>query len=326
MKRLNKNIFLISIPIIIGIFVLDSLISYRFELSRKEGKGEYGEYSVWNDIFDGNINSDIIVLGSSRAWMHFNSNMITEMSGVSCYNIGITGQPFLMQKYRYDILRKYNKKPKILIFSLEENSLSRRLNLFNLSQYFPYLVKYKDDLKEPILQFKGFNKYDFELPLVRYYGNFSIIKEFIKNYDNSVRIKGFQGQNKKWNNDLKKAKLKHKSLKVKIDSESLNLFCKLIEDCQNEQIQPILVFSPQSIKGQDFISNRDSIIKMYGDISVKYNIPFIDFSNDSICLDKKYFYNASHLNKIGADKFTKELTLILQNEKLLPKKEKKPNM
>ena len=46
---------------------------------------------------------------------------------------------------------------------------------------------------------------------------------------------------------------------------------------------------------------------MYRDISTKYSIEFYDYSNDSLCFDKKYFYNASHLNNTGAEIFSKTL-------------------
>jgi len=46
---------------------------------------------------------------------------------------------------------------------------------------------------------------------------------------------------------------------------------------------------------------------IYKKFSNEYQIPFYDFSNDSISYHKKYFYNASHLNNIGSQLFTKEL-------------------
>ena len=46
---------------------------------------------------------------------------------------------------------------------------------------------------------------------------------------------------------------------------------------------------------------------MFKKLSKEYQIPFYDFSNDSISYHKKYFYNASHLNNFGSQLFTKEL-------------------
>jgi lysophospholipase L1-like esterase len=56
-------------------------------------------------------------------------------------------------------------------------------------------------------------------------------------------------------------------------------------------------------------------------ISIKYKIPFIDFSKDSMSYNKEYFYNATHLNKKGADLFTEKLIKKIKNQQLLPIKE-----
>lgn len=35
-------------------------------------------------------------------------------------------------------------------------------------------------------------------------------------------------------------------------------------------------------------------------------ITILNFSNDAICLDKKYFYHTTHLNSIGDEMFSKK--------------------
>tara|TARA_B110000971_G_scaffold221949_1_gene271808 strand:- start:12618 stop:13556 length:939 start_codon:yes stop_codon:yes gene_type:complete len=312
MQKFLKKTLLFLFPLVVLSFVLDGVLSSKLKKTTTLFKGEY---AVWNDIFEGKIDSDILIIGSSRAWVHFNPTMITEQTGISCYNIGIDGHPFLLQNTRYDILRKYNKKPKTVIVSLESNSFFKRPDLYNSSQFLPYLRTNKDDLKEPLLKFKGFNKYDFVLPLIRYYGNFSVLKEVLLSSSNSTnRVKGFEAHAKKWNSDLLNAKKKYKSLKVKIDTTTLNLFKEFVKKNKAEEIEVILVYSPEYIEGQEFISNRDSIINLYKKISDENKISFIDFSNDSISYKKEYFYNATHLNKKGANLFTQKLIDTLNNK------------
>lgn len=38
----------------------------------------------------------------------------------------------------------------------------------------------------------------------------------------------------------------------------------------------------------------------------EYNIPFMDYSTDRLSDSKKYFYNTLHLDKVGAEFFTKK--------------------
>ena len=317
-KFLKKTVFFLA-PILLLSFIIDVILSNKLKESNDLVKGEY---SVWNDIFEGKINSDILIIGSSRAWVHFNPTMITNETGISSYNIGIDGHPFLLQDLRYDVLRKYNKKPKLIIISLESNSFFKRDDLYNSSQFLPYLRTKKKDFKKPLLKYNKFNIYDFEIPLVRFYGNYYIFKELLLGSKKPTkRVKGFQSNNKKWNNDFSKAKEKFTSIKVKVDENTVNLFNEFITKNKKENIEVILVYSPEYIEGQEFVSNRDSIINLYKQISTNHKIPFIDFSKDSISYKKKYYYNATHLNTEGSDLFTKKLIQKLNSQKLLPIKE-----
>ncbi len=46
---------------------------------------------------------------------------------------------------------------------------------------------------------------------------------------------------------------------------------------------------------------------MYLNLASKYNVPILDYTHDSICYDTAYFYNAQHLNRKGAEKFSLQL-------------------
>ena len=58
-------------------------------------------------------------------------------------------------------------------------------------------------------------------------------------------------------------------------------------------------------------------MNLYSHYSKKYQIPCYDYSNDTICFQKKYFYNASHLNRKGAELFTHQLVNTLQHDEIV---------
>ena len=47
--------------------------------------------------------------------------------------------------------------------------------------------------------------------------------------------------------------------------------------------------------------------KMYDTIAVRFNIPILDYNDIPLCYDTTYFYNGTHLNRIGAESFTIQL-------------------
>ena len=96
-------------------------------------------------------------------------------------------------------------------------------------------------------------------------------------------------------------------LNIKQDSGCLTLFEKYLNTCEQNHIKVIFVYSPEYIDGQHFVENRDEILGTYRRIASRHSIPFFDYSSDSISLDRSFFYNASHLNKRGAEVFTNKL-------------------
>jgi hypothetical protein len=168
----------------------------------------------------------------------------------------------------------------------------------------------------------GFNQLDYFVPLIRYYGK-NTAKEIIVEMDEKDNCKlptrqfGFRAQNKKWSDDFEKAKRTSEFYEASLHSESIFLFERFIEECQDKGIQLIFVYSPEFIEGQEYTKNRKDIIDIFIKYSKKYNITYLDYSKDSISYEKRYFYNATHLNADGAlifsEQFANDLQLLIQN-------------
>ena len=106
-----------------------------------------------------------------------------------------------------------------------------------------------------------------------------------------------------------------KNLEIPLDKKTIILFDRFLRECKIQKIEIIFVYSPEYIEGQRFVKNKNQIMATYRKFSMKYNIPFYDYSNDSMSYKKEYFYNALHLNKTGAELFTKRLIDTLKNTK-----------
>lgn len=315
MKKFITRSFLFLLPILLSGYLIDIAIS---NILKKSNSFAQKEYPTWNTLLEGNVNSKIIIHGSSRAWKHFNSTMIEDAFNMNTYNLGIDGHNFWMQYYRHILLLKYNLKPKYILHSLDITTLEKRNDLFNPEQFLPYML-FEKSLYEYTKYYKGYKMLDHFIPLIRYYGKTEAIKTTIQillNPNSNIiqRVKGYQGINKPWNNDLYNAQKKIGYYDVKIDTASLILFEKYIQECASHNIKIIFVYSPEYIAGKYFVRNREEIMGLYKAISTKNNIPFLNFSNDPMINEQKYFYNSTHMNKEGADKFTKKLIeALIQN-------------
>ena len=297
-------------------FALDVLISHYLQQSKTYAAGEY---ATWNDVYEGNVNSEIVISGSSRAVVQIDPAIIQNQLGKTCYNLGVDGNNIWLEYFRHQQFLEHNVKPSLIIHSLDIFMLSDSTEIFNSEQFLPYML-FDTEIEKLYQGNDRFSFLDFHIPLIRYYGNqiamLHALKLMMKPQQKSAgRVSGYEGQHLQWNNDLHNAKLKMKSFEAQVDSSSLRLFEKYLQECKAQNIEIIFIYTPEYIEGQHFVKNRKAILDLYFDLSKKYNILFLDYSNDSISFNKSYFYNSGHLNKQGSELFTKKLISDLKIQK-----------
>ncbi len=308
MKKFFIRVTLFVLPVIVLCYPLDMLISKQLKRSHILA---HEEYPVWNAVFDGKVNSDVVIYGSSRAWHHFDPAIIQDSLNVSAYNLGVDGQNFLLQHLRHKLLLKYNRKPKVIIYSLDAFTLQRQQDLYNHDQLLPYML-WNSEIKKTVRHFSGFNFWDYEIPLIRYYS----ARDVLKNTWNSTarsqnetpgRIRGYEGVVASWEGDIEQIRKELDDKGIRFDTLLINSFKKFLLECKAKNISVILVFSPEYFEIQKFIKNRNEPMELYRSLSKELSIPFFDFSDSDISHDKKFFYNCEHLNKTGAEQLTRQL-------------------
>lgn len=293
-----------------GAYVADTVLS---ESLKKYPKGELG---IWNKIFAGKVNSEIVIYGASRAAAHFDSRLMEEGLGMTVYNLGIHAHNFWLQYLRHCMLLKYNTKPKVIVLEVGLITIDKRKDLHDPDQFIPYMLE-DSQVKYAISSYEGYGYLDFYIPLLRYYGKVelcvqALIQFLLPSYYVSDRIKGYQGVDLAWNGDWNRAKLTMNGWKGGIDPDTVRLLDSFLEECGALGIQVIFVSSPEFIEAQQYVTNRDQIFSIFKAMSTKYNIPYLDYSKHSISYKTEYFYNSSHMNKKGAELFTKKLILDLK--------------
>lgn len=309
MKKFIVTLLLIFIPILLFSFGFDYLITKTLRKSKDKN------YVVWNDLVSGKINSTVLIYGSSRARAHVNSKILEDSLHLSVYNLGIDSYTFKMQYCRHQLVLQENIKPSYIIQTLDYSSLGDVEGLYQQQQFLPYFNN--KIITTTIATYKGFNWADYHLPLVRYYGCTKQIASSLNillrpSHNKGNRYKGFYNSDQNWTFEFEKIKKEKNQVHQIMQKKIIKLFDNYLSDLKNRNIKIIFVYTPEYIEGQKFISNRTEIIKLYKDMALKYNIPFIDYSSDTICLKRDYFYNAEHLNLKGANLFSKKLAIDLK--------------
>lgn len=291
---------LIVLGIIFGLLADHGLRSLR--------KGEFGE---WNRYRTDSIHSNWIILGNSRAYRHFSTQIIDSILRVDSYNLGATNATFPFQRLRYNYYRRFADKPSVLILSVDVGTtLHTEDGIPDRQQFIPILNE--PEIQKGLKGYKnGFQWFDYYNPVTKYNRCFEAMKQglfsFIGIPESGVeRYKGFINENYKWDGTFEQFKAQYPmGKKMPVDKNVIEDLTSFLRQTAGEGIRVVMVYSPEYIEGQQLILNRDSIVKIYRDISNKMSVPFLDYSSHPICYDKSCFYNSTHLTLDGAEQFSK---------------------
>jgi len=279
---------------------------------QKTGFGNYGE---WNDLFNGRAAADILIQGSSRAWVQVDPAIIEAVSGKTAYNLGLDGYDFSLQSCRYQLYRQYNPAPQTVIQILDIATLNRRQDLYMYEQFLPYY--HEEQLVRTISQFQGFSWAHYYLPLAKYAGRYTYarigLEEFLGlAHYRSSKYKGYRGQEITWTGAFEAFTRDYpQGITQPTDPGNIAAFDRFLAEAAHSGVQVILVYAPEYYQVNDYLRNKAEILAIYQDFADKYGIPFYDFSDNYLSQDQRYFYNAEHLNKAGAELFSRQLADLL---------------
>lgn len=314
MKKFLFKTLYFFLPIIIISYPFDYIVSSYLNKSNRS----LGEFEVMDDIYNSKANCDIAIYGSSRAWVHFDPKIISDSLNCKVYNFGNDGHAFDLLYLRHLEFLKHNNKPKTIILSVDVLSFRNPTGLYEAGQYLPYML-WNFDIERYTRSYNYYSRLEYFIPAVRYSGKrdeLKIVSEYITKGvpAEKYRHNGYLGMDLEWNGDFDRVKAKMQAYRIKWDQERINLFDKFVNECKEMGINLILVYTPEYIEGQKFVTNRKELIKLYKKFAKKYNLKFYDYSNDEICFDKTLFYNAIHMNKKAAEIFTSKFSHVLKTE------------
>ena len=276
-------------------------------------------FADWNNIFKGRLNTDVIILGSSRAFVHFNPRIIDEITGLSSYNLAVDGGTAISQKTKLDAFLDFNPPPKIIIQNVDIFLLYKEKYVYQKEQFLPYLNK--TSIHSNLQKIDNAIWLERIIPLIKYRGfRYHVVLGFAAFFDlaqkpQTFKYKGYQGIELDWNNDFENFKAKNKILRYSDESLTFGYdhVEQLIDECKEKKIDIVLVQSPLYFELQNIMPQKDSITNKFSEIAQKKGINFWDYFDDSLCFDQKYFYNSTHLNLQGSEIFSNRFAQKLKN-------------
>lgn len=300
MKKFIKMLVLFGL-ILGGLSVLtDCFISYRLRHS------ESRIFAAWGDVYNQELHNDILINGGSRAWVQYNPIIIDSVLYTDSWNLGIDGSSSNRQILRYNTYcRIHGHHPKLLIQNIDFATIGQTKDL-EREQFFPYFI-WDRQLMHDADKYEHFSWAEKYIPCYRYFGYRDVIMSAItgKALGDERLYKGYCGRDLSWDkslfNDID-------TVRVADNALALSEFDTFIGEVVASGTKVVFVFAPIYEGVTEKIPDVNYMFEMFAGVSNKYEIPTLNYNDDPICRDTLNFYNATHLNRRGAEAFSKKLS------------------
>lgn len=296
-KFITKIILLLVI-----LFFVDRLTGHLFKHMQYHSKG--GDTGRMIYIAD-SMNEDILIFGSSRAIHHYVPKVIEDSLQLSCYNCGRDGNGIIFSYGMYRLFRDRHS-PKIIIYDIIDSF--DLIDEGNNEKYLDWLRYFYDKpgIDSIFVDIDKSEKYKMIPQMRRYNRKFiQIASDYIRPQQSDIKgyrpLEGIMNYEPIESNTLSKKS-------IRIDENKLKYFKMLIKDCKERNTKLIFTVSPK------YKGNEDNTYKIIQQLAKVENIPFFYHYNDTeISPNKKYFEDSFHMNKYGAEIYTKKIIHEIKN-------------
>ncbi|WP_343616153.1 hypothetical protein [Flavobacterium sp.] len=298
--------FLIRILIFGVIFFTVDKLFYVFLVTAPELETD----KRLEQLIQGKINKEIIVIGSSRGADNIIAGQIEKETGKSAYNISYIGSNIQFHVFLLKTLLKYNKKPEIIILSVDNpyEFIDEKTLIFRVDRLHP-LVKY-NYINQELINQNDRSRLSWFFCLARINKSYLTFTKKKLAKENTLLPCGSMPLKE----ELSKRDLIFNAEKepYPIEKELVSKrkeFLEFQDICKQSKIKIIYCFAPNFRTYDPALENRIKSMTLSDNAFFVYDTADTRYKNNS------YFYDQSHLNVKGAKIFTAELSKFINLNK-----------
>ena len=250
--------------------------------------------------------SDIVVMGSSRAHHHYVPSILTDSLGLSVYNAGVDGNGIVLASGLYDMMAK-RYTPKVIIYDVEP---AFDINVYvedgNNTRYIGWLRPYFADKQvreiitavDPSERYKNLSgMFRYNSKIVDLLKDQLVMSDYAK--DGFAPLKGEMDS---------EPKIQEKSIAAVQDTLKLKMMEEFVSQVSRSDTRLIMLASPK------YGALSSEVFNPIKKICDRYGVEFWDFYTDPQFQKMGYFKEPMHLNERGASEYTAYLAERLKNQ------------
>lgn len=295
--------------VILGIldFGIGSFLEYYY-FRQKSGFLARTNYSIEQ------TRADILIFGASTANHQYIPEVFERRLNQTAYNVGRDGTSII---YHYALLKLISERytPKIIILDIRRELAVKSDGYERLSMLLPYTSIHPEI--NDIIQLKSEHENLKMVSKIYPYNSmlFAILAGISNQFnDRNEDFKGYLPLTRVWKEPLGTITA---PILNRLDPNKVKFFESYIQTCVDAGIKLYIVISPNFFK-MGYVDIAD---KKAEEIAKKYNVRFLNYSQDSLFLSNgKLFADIHHLNRSGALVLSNRLADIIIND------EKKSNL
>ena len=315
MKRFLVKVGITAIIIFIASFVIDGFVSHNLRHSSAQ------LFSPWNDLYADTLRYDMVFLGSSRTYMHYNPEVFDSVLGTNSFNCGLSARGLDAQTAKYHAFCRCHGMPDYLLLNLDicvfhpseqtEQEQKYIVAHTDREQFFPYFFDRKLVSELCSCGSEDISWTERYLPLIRYAGYKNVLFEAFggNSMPQAPTVRGFSDFDYK--DDWDYQTWGH--FRYKKDERFDSLLALLMAECHSNNVTPVFVLGPAYDQYMLQMDNRDEALAIVQNMAKQYDAPLFDFTDCSISSDSAYFCDPIHLNSRGAYLFSMLLAQSLQD-------------
>jgi hypothetical protein len=249
--------------------------------------------------------SDILILGASRATHHYNSQIFIDSLGKTCYNAGQDGQPIYNQ-YLNLIKALENGKVETVILDLGPSQLQDEWINERIKPLSPFYWE-NDSVRaiiEDVSEFGKLVKFNYLSSFVQYSSRAYIFWEFLSPRYES-QIQGYvplEYTGRAFNGYAP-------ATPFSMNEKAIKYMMKIRNLCIENGVKLYVVVSP-------YMGDYTAFVKYMSEFCKLNNLVFWDYSSDKRYIGNPYLWmDAVHMNSKGADEYTQEIVGRIANHK-----------
>ena len=302
MRRFLRRVWWLGLVALLMAMALDRAISLGLLHT------DCYRYQVFSDLFYGEKKYDVLYMGNSRSFSHFNPRIIDSICGVNSYNLGLGGYPINAQIATYHCYKAHKGIPKLIVQQVDFATMEivrdiRRQH--DSERFFPAVY---DRTMRRELEYLGYGFLELYCPLYRYLGYQKVIKdgllEFlrVRHYVERPAYKGFSPERGAWDGTNVAAM---DSITGVLDQEAMAMFEAYLEECLNDGVQVLLVNTPVYEPTTKKVHNMAEVNCYFESIAQRFGWAYLNYTeNYDLCNDTLNFCVSVHLNAEAADRFS----------------------